>query len=231
MRNKSGFTLVELLVVIGIIAVLIAMLLPALNKARQAAKTVQCASNLRQIAGAAMMYAGDYQGQLPEWYTTTPYQWQKQLFKYVGGTPVEIPSSTPYDPTVHTDTLLSGRAAILYQCPANPSPYAVPMKPINPGYPIPGDIDNIPDYGLNYFMTTNINPWPHGRGVKLVQIHDPQQVLLFGDATKPLNVIWAGKFGFWHNGGANIAFADGHVAWMAAKQVLSTPAIFTWKRN
>lgn len=85
-KTTRGFTLVELLVVIGIIAVLIAILLPALSSARRSARTLACLSNIRELGMVFRFYANDNSGYLPRrvWTdmpgVTTGYTWPAELW-------------------------------------------------------------------------------------------------------------------------------------------------------
>jgi prepilin-type processing-associated H-X9-DG protein/prepilin-type N-terminal cleavage/methylation domain-containing protein len=91
-RSRGAFTLVELLVVIGIIGLLVAILLPSLQRARSQANVLKCLSNVRQINIACQMYANENGGYLPR-YTEVPptglptvwrWNWTGLIFNYIG---------------------------------------------------------------------------------------------------------------------------------------------------
>lgn len=82
--ERSAFTLIELLMVIGIIAVLAGLLLPALSRAKAQGQKVRCASNLRQIGVATSLYLGDFEDQYPLQYSADLHQyWPDELERYM----------------------------------------------------------------------------------------------------------------------------------------------------
>src|SRR5258708_37842657 len=87
MRVRRGFTLVELLIVIGIIALLIGILLPMLGRARASSRQLKCLSNLRQIGIVDQVYQNEWKG----FHMPAYYGWSQAT----GGWPISIPPAIP----------------------------------------------------------------------------------------------------------------------------------------
>lgn len=90
MTKRRGFTLVELLIVIGVVATLIALLMPALSKARGAAQRIKCCANLQQMGQAFAMYENENRNSLPMLTEATNGQhaWEEYIFPYLQTTAV-----------------------------------------------------------------------------------------------------------------------------------------------
>ena len=212
--SKRAFTLVELLVAIAVIGVLAALLVPALERAREAARTAACASNLRQLAAAALSYAGENRGQFP---------W---------GMRVENGEMACWDFTVGADG--AARPGLLWKHVPGAGAGQVLQCPSFLGGNANWRGDPYTGYNYNCSYVGKVEGDPGGRAAPalLSQIGDPARTALFGDgqyaggANKFMRapvrdrafdgsgsgIREAGTQGFRHRGRTNVAFCDGHVA-------------------
>jgi prepilin-type N-terminal cleavage/methylation domain-containing protein/prepilin-type processing-associated H-X9-DG protein len=230
-RPSRAFTLIELLVVIAIIAILAAMLLPALSRAKGAARLAKCKSNLHQLGLAHSMYVSDY-----GFYPGNMHPGRVSFPGYVPeGEPVEwVAALRPYIRGERN----SGWNQGVYDCPG----LTVEMPPLGPLLgPSYLDLEMLDDYGYNRFgagFAWGLGPIPSGspsvpaRRVRESQVLVPADMVAIGDAycegTAGLDYGLTQMIGYqWgdeatkerarrstrarHNTKFNVLFCDGHV--------------------
>jgi prepilin-type N-terminal cleavage/methylation domain-containing protein/prepilin-type processing-associated H-X9-DG protein len=212
--RHSGFTLIELLVVIAIIAILAAMLLPALSKAKVRAQATSCSSNLRQLAVGWALYADDFTDRLVVNHARAETTARRQSWVN------NIEDWAAAEDNTNRALILSGKLApfvnnstAIYKCPSDPSIAAngprIRSIALNSLVGDPGAaLDRFNPNYIQFFKTTHV-PQP-ARIYTFVEEHpDTINDGFFVDQWDTDK--WNNLPASYHNGSANLAYVDGHL--------------------
>src|SRR5688500_10862952 len=200
-RFHPGFTLVELLVVIGVIAILIGILLPTIARARECARRASCLSNLRQVGMAMRFYAYDNRDQVPLGYRTNTKQFNSMVYsntakKFVlfgwlyNGGDMKVPSGFFCPSENGTRSMLPP--------PASPWPPGDPAFQVYAGYGCRPEV-KIPDDPASFLLS----------GVALPRLNRFKRKAVFADLTATVSRVDTR-----HRVGINALYGDGSAKWI-----------------
>jgi prepilin-type processing-associated H-X9-DG protein/prepilin-type N-terminal cleavage/methylation domain-containing protein len=189
-RTSAAFTLVELLVVIGIIAVLIGILLPTLSRAREQANRAKCLSNLRSIGQGIHLYANSYKDRLPN--TNSPKQ-----------TAATDPDSASFTLVAMANQIMKTQGGGVFHCPSDKDDQ--PAKIVTGDYDTPDSARTSYDFYSIWWQPELLPKIGKLKGAPLAWD------LAGGDPN---------RHPFQNHGtrGGNVVFADGHCEWQEQKK-------------
>jgi prepilin-type N-terminal cleavage/methylation domain-containing protein/prepilin-type processing-associated H-X9-DG protein len=211
-NHRSGFTLLELLVSVSIIALLAAILLPAISQARAATRRTVCLSNLKQWAFAVQMYADCHKGRLPyRGQGIQPTTRLSMMDDWINAIP-QFAESPPYVELIAANQKPKAGDSTIWICPDTQSIDQLHGDDLDPSIAKQIDPSTVFAYGMNMALSAPVN----GRPDRIDRVGPLQTMVFMADALGPWCSVIPSKNGYSpvarHVGKTvNMAFLDGRV--------------------